>query len=297
MKKYTTHPCIHQDEYGRLELKIFQMFFKEDTLPKFSKKSNSDSDTTEPMESWGESQGRSNDWAIMKYVRSMQESISKAGPWFARFIDWVNRRDRVSETFEKIKGAKSVIPQDEEIVGKYDGLIERALSNHQIALADKLKEQKEKVVFEQIMLKHGFDTFVSENDIIEFMKTCDRGVMINFLRNYTEFLPPEVAEKKAAADKEGLFDNYVVVHYDANTPLFRASSADEAAIKRRDPILFGLVEGSRSLYYIADWINGDDDLTLEKLEKQIGKTSEKLKSIDWDETSKAVSSFDQLNNR
>lgn len=33
----------------------------------------------------------------------------------------------------------------------------------------------------------------------------------------------------------------------------------------RDPILFGMIEGSRRLYFVADWITDDDDLTLEKL--------------------------------
>ena len=42
--------------------------------------------------------------------------------------------------------------------------------------------------------------------------------------------------------------------------------------KRRDPILFGLIKNSRKLYFICDWKTDTDDLTLEKLEKELGVT-------------------------
>lgn len=39
--------------------------------------------------------------------------------------------------------------------------------------------------------------------------------------------------------------------------------------KAKDPILFGVIQGSRKLYFIGDWIDDYCDLTLEKMMKTI----------------------------
>ena len=46
--------------------------------------------------------------------------------------------------------------------------------------------------------------------------------------------------------------------------------------KLHDPILFGMVEGSDKLYYVADWITEEDDLTLAKVEESLGRTARKV---------------------
>ena len=46
--------------------------------------------------------------------------------------------------------------------------------------------------------------------------------------------------------------------------------------KKRDPILFGLIKGSRKLYYICDWIDEYCDLTLSQLIDKIGESEHNL---------------------
>ena len=43
------------------------------------------------------------------------------------------------------------------------------------------------------------------------------------------------------------------------------------AKRRRDPIMFGLISGSKKLYYICDWVTPDDDITLDKVIEILGK--------------------------
>lgn len=76
-----------------------------------------------------------------------------------------------------------------------------------------------------------------------------------------------------------MFDNYVIAFYDdkiSNNPTEVAAAivkeqkkkaADNEVAARRDPILFGIVKGVRRLFFIADWVTPEDDLTLKKIEE------------------------------
>ena len=50
----------------------------------------------------------------------------------------------------------------------------------------------------------------------------------------------------------------------------------------RDPILFGMIEGSRRLYFVADWVTDDDDLTLEKLNLVVENATQWLEAYTHD---------------
>ena len=80
-----------------------------------------------------------------------------------------------------------------------------------------------------------------------------------------------------------VFDNYVVAYYSdlihrAVATQQKVSAKEEQKVRerRRDPILFGVIKNSRKLYYICDWTTDTDDLTLEKLEKELGVTRSSL---------------------
>ena len=85
--------------------------------------------------------------------------------------------------------------------------------------------------------------------------------------------------KTKDSDVSPVFDNYVVAHY--SDIIQKAAKVEEKVSakeekkqreKRRDPILFGVIKNSRKLYYITDWVTDTDDLTLAKLEKELGVT-------------------------
>ena len=83
----------------------------------------------------------------------------------------------------------------------------------------------------------------------------------------------DVAKKKIDTDKLLVFDNYAVLYYDPNIDPFRKIKDEEVKRKAADPILFGMITGSNKLYYVTDWIYDDDDITIEKVEKIIGRNS------------------------
>jgi len=149
--------------------------------------------------------------------------------------------------------------------------------------ADVLKQLRAILAEEFTVAAAGFTSYIAEDTMIEFLRKSERGTMVDFLRYYEDEMPPEAVAKKVEADKLMVFDNYVVAHY---SDLIRKAAAVEKQAsakeerkqreKRRDPILFGLIKNSRKLYYICDWTTDTDDLTLEKLEKELGVTRSSL---------------------
>lgn len=62
-----------------------------------------------------------------------------------------------------------------------------------------------------------------------------------------------------------------MLHYDPDARSYAESEEEKAA--KRDPILFGLIQGKRQLYFIGDWIDELCDLTLDQLADHMGKDS------------------------
>lgn len=286
MPKYSKHPCIEIIN-NQPRLKLFQYFYKELDLPKFRKDTEStlDPDVRSMMDSMSTNasstnptSGFSNDWANDSYVRSITKKIKRnfLDKIFDLFIE--QTKDPVETTFEKIKNAKGELTED---ISKMDevitNLINRAAKNNQKSLVDELLKKKQVLIGECVLVKNGYTEYVSEEKMIEFFLKCKKGVRIDYIRNYTGLIPFPVAEKKDELDKLMVFDNYCIAHYDPNMEVFKISEEDRAVQRRRDPILFGLIEGSRRLYYVADWVTDTDSLTLEELNLVVENATSRLK--------------------
>lgn len=293
MKKWISHPCISQDrETGKLRLKIFQFFYCEMGLPKYkkhfnftdeSKNGNSGETLSVEMSDWDSIQdsmavsASSNDRKNADYIDNIKRTAKLKMPFLQRIYNWWKKIDPVEETFSKIKNSVGYIDGDlKKVTENIDKLIIRAERSNQNALVDKLKETKNIVAAEITLSKNGYDKFVTEDKIIEFFKKCNRGVRIDFIRNYSTLIPFSVLEKKDFLDKLGIFDNYVIMHYDPDMVVFKESEEDRNAIQRRDPILFGLIKGSKKLYFVDDWITDDDDLTLAELNIVVENATSRL---------------------
>ena len=158
-------------------------------------------------------------------------------------------------------------------------VIEWLKSTGQYGQAEHLIDVAGVVAAELVLMKNGYGKFITQEELINFLLKCERGVRLDFLRYYGDILPVEVANKVQEANKLLVFDNYAVLYYAAKTPKFmKQKQADAVERKRRDPILFGMIEGSRRLYYITDWVTTNDDLTLASLEKILGRTMPELES-------------------
>lgn len=286
MKKWINHPCIIEDDNGKLSLKLFKYFYCEFSLPKFEKdfKDTYGENSPMAMSDWESLQDNmavsasSNERNNGRYIESLKNSLNKKMSFFQKLYNWWNKIDPVEETFNKVKNAKGHIEGElSKAIENIDKLILRAEKSNQHALIDKLKETKYIIASEIILSQNGYDTYVTEDKIIEFFKKCNKGVRIDYIRNYSTLIPFTVLEKKEALDKLGVFDNYVVMHYDPNMVVFKETNQDKKAHNKvKDPILFGLIKGSRKLYFVDDWITDDDDLTLDELNIVVENASSRL---------------------
>ena len=133
----------------------------------------------------------------------------------------------------------------------------------QTALVEKLQGGLDAFRGESQLVAVGLTRYVEEQDLVRFYKQSDRGLRLDWVRNFTRIIPDAVLETKLRCDELKVFDNYVVLHYDPEAKSFAETEAERA--KRRDPILFGVIRGSTALYFVGDWIDELCDLTLHQI--------------------------------
>lgn len=308
---YTRHPCITIDSTGRPYLNLMSGIFHENSLPKWqvirrakkekpiiSAVGTGTEDATDISETLGRLEaataedGFSSEQGLhgrsthntYEYDRLMAASYRdrkahKPNLW-ERLL--TRRGTPVEETMEEMKSSLRVPNTTEEIekaAKSAKTLLAVLEKSGQLGQAAKLRDYIRVLTYEITLSKAGYQKYLLEEDVIKFMLKAEKGVYIDFLRNYKDILPIEVAEKKIEADKLMVFDNYAVLFYSPDVDPFREIIQREEERRRRDPILFGLIEGSKKLYYITDWVFKDDDLTLEKLEEVIGQKARPVNEI------------------
>lgn len=182
--------------------------------------------------------------------------------------------DQILQCFNDIKlelGKESVY------ISRIHGLLKK-LSNAektgQEALKEKIFDQMIIDKYESILYASGFTRVITEEQLLkvgEKLKNLKkRNLELTYIKNYVKLIPDEIIEIKLKADLLEIFDNYVVLHYGDKTSVeLTTKEKNRVEEIRRDPILFGVINGSRKLYYIGDWIDEDDDLTWKDLEENL----------------------------
>ena len=168
-------------------------------------------------------------------------------------------------------------------IEKYLTAIHNAKVVGQDALVEKLSREMLANKYESFLAAEGYYHVVTEKQIVDFVNKTERGVSLDYVKNFIRPIPKEVTDKIAEADKLEVFDNYVILHYDPKGKARQDTAREEA--KKRDPIVFGVIAGSTKLYYITDWIDEYCDLTLEKFVDTLKITKDDL-VIDEDEKAK-----------
>ena len=186
----------------------------------------------------------------------------------------------VLEFFSQVKGITKA--NKDSYVNRLTGYIV-ALKNCDASGQTALKEQlvRDMLInkYESILYANNMYYVVEEGQIVDFVKKTEKGVRLTYVKNYMRVIPPEVVEKINTANDMEIFDNFVILHYDPELKSF-AETIEETK-NRRDPILFGLIKGSKKLYYMTDWIDEYCDLTLDKFVEslQISKDSLKMPAV------------------
>ena len=201
-------------------------------------------------------------------------TISGRGPskkkgWFSRCWRWFMpaepKPESVIEVFARIKASASELAEWDERNLALAELTERAQAAGQKDLLKTLETQKSIRLFENMLFAKNQKRLLTEAQLLDFTAKCERGLCLDWVADFVRPIPQEVVAEKVKCDEAHLFDNYVVLHYD---PENRATTP-EAREKARDPILFGLIKGSRRLYFVGDWIDEQCDLTFQQIIDQL----------------------------
>jgi hypothetical protein len=175
----------------------------------------------------------------------------------------------VEAFFTSVKNSAAELEVVKERAAGYEKAMVNAKQSGQQALFEKLEAGLNAHRQETQLFAIGMTKYVSEEDIVRFYKESPKGLRLDWVRNFTRAIPEGVVTKKIRADELGVFDNYVVLHYDPQSKSFAETNRERAA--RRDPILFGLMKDRRVLYFVGDWVDEVCDLTLDQLADKIGK--------------------------
>lgn len=194
----------------------------------------------------------------------------------------------IIEFFNKVKGlTKENVNTYIERIKPYAIALKQASDMGQKALAERLTTEIFNNKFESILYVNNFMFKITEEQLVDFVKKTEKGVNLCYIKNFIRPIPTEIIEKKKFADSLEVFDNYCVLFYDTQKKSYKQTEAEKEAERRKkaDPILFGMINGSTNLYYVADWIDEYCDLTLEEflkvsgIEKQDIEITEKIKLV------------------
>lgn len=175
------------------------------------------------------------------------------------------RYQSVEDFFNEVKDSIKNLEINPGSIEFYTKAIETAKNNGQIALLEILRDKKDGVLSETRLLELGEMQYVTEEDVVKFYKKSnlkDRSLKLTWVKNYARMIPEDVIEAKRKYDAAESFDNYVILHFDKFDNSTQMTKAEVE--KAKDPILFGVLKGTRNLYYIGDWIDEYCDLTLDK---------------------------------
>ena len=182
----------------------------------------------------------------------------------------------VLDFFENIKliGKGSAETYKDRVM-KYLEALHTAEITGQEALKQKLVREMFVNKYEAELYANGFYYVVTEKQVLDFASKTEKGVDLIYLKNFARPLPDKVVKKLITLDNLEVFDNYAILTYDPQKKDRIETEAER--VKRRDPILFGLISGSDKLYYITDWIDDYCDLTLAQFVDTLGIKKKDLK--------------------
>jgi len=162
--------------------------------------------------------------------------------------------------FKYLKSKLSILEEQKfkKRMSKLEKLADKFMQTGQEAMSDSAIRQFLVLSREAAIYACGFKKFLTANHVEKYQyKLKDVSLKQTPLKNFSRVLPKSVAKIVRKCIDKKLFDEYVVFHLDNRG---RVETEKERIERKRDPILFGKVEGSDKLYFIVDWEDELDDL-------------------------------------
>lgn len=172
----------------------------------------------------------------------------------------------VSKFFDLVKVETGKEKDFIERIDAYISLIKKSQALHQTAQSEKLIQLLINHVYESVVSVSGFNHYVTVEELSKLQAQCERVLDIDYISNFGRVIPDKVAALKIKADELGVFDNYLILHYNPKGETWKTEEEKrKEEFARRDPILFGIINNSNRLYKIADWVDIYCDLTWEDI--------------------------------
>ena len=187
--------------------------------------------------------------------------------------DIVGKEFDVVKFFADVKLTLEESKRYENRIAEYIKCIGLTEKSGQAALKEKLFEQLVLNKYESYLFSKGYYKSLTEETLVKLAENCDKSLKLTYLANYIRHIPLSVINKKMEIDGLEVFDNYAILSYGDTNEIEQLTNEEKKkyADRAKDPILFGLISGSKRLYYITDWVEKDDDLTLDKVIEILGK--------------------------
>ena len=272
---------------GIKELSIFWSFVVDENLPKYKKDvkvetdrngntiSFNNSDVPMMGGSWGSVDG---DEVVTRKDLIKKPLLQRIITWFYdKFVTKESAKRKETEE-QKLRSQQTILEfftslatnfkhltPIGEVAEHYENALEQANETGQVSLQEKLKNIMDVARTETHLIQSDLKSYVTEGQIIDFYEATDRdkNLKLTWVKNFVKVIPSDIVDLKRDLDTKELFDNYVVLHYDPNNDATDITEAEKEI--KKDPILFGVLENSRKLYYIGDWKDDYCDLTLEDM--------------------------------
>ena len=191
---------------------------------------------------------------------------------YYKLKNWIlNKKPTISiiDFFKNVHLSMEELKVVEDRAKGYEKMMLDAKASGQIALMEKMMANISVYKIESQLVAIKQTKFLSEDNLVKFVKQAKKGVRLDYTQNFMRPIPQELRSIKVNCDQKGIFDNYVILHYDPNSKSYAETEAEKAI--KRDPILFGIMLGSRKLYVIGDWVDELCNLTLDEIASTIGK--------------------------
>lgn len=157
---------------------------------------------------------------------------------------------------------------------KLEKAIYQAIENGQEFLAEKFMKELARETRESLLYAKGVRYYIEKSDLHKYKHKIKGGhISDTDFKNYTRVIPKDVlAEKKKY---EQFFDSFVIYHYydkevEKKLEEKQKMTPDEVS-KMKDPILFGRINETDRLYFLADWEDEYCDLTFDEIVDVVGE--------------------------
>lgn len=151
---------------------------------------------------------------------------------------------------------------------------ETVVDNKQTGLGEKIMRSVIVITKELAMSVKGIKYYVTYDDAHKYKKNLKTGhISDTRFEQYTRIIPKKVLAKKKKV--ESVFDGFVIFHYwnDAQKDVKNMSQEEKNSMK--DPILFGYINETNKLYFVADWIDELCELTFSEMVSYLAKTGKR----------------------